>query len=138
MKIFEAGGKSVETAIIPGDFTAFPGHTDSLLISSPAVEREISETLCLQFYGPLTLIVPFYDEQDGFLFIAAQIRRRRLTDLFKRSDDLYGILPVQMSEKELNMLYTLLYPGKAPDTSAVSAVLKRQAEVLTAFFQKNI
>lgn len=92
----------------------------------------------MTFAPPLLLLTPFHNEDGNrCFFIAAQTRRRRLTDFLISHEDLLGLLPVELSEKELVMLYSLQYPDKAPDMEAVAAVLAGQSVALEIMAQSE-
>ena len=85
------------------------------------------------------LLTTFYPEpgERSCFFIVAQTRRRTLADWFIQKEDLYGILPVELTEKELVMLYSVLYPEREPDMKAVNAVLTGQAAALAELSQSD-
>ena len=106
-------------------------------INEAALIEEVLQDAEMDYYGPLVLHTPFHGE-EAFCYIVTRTRRYRLSDLFKQSEDLYGILPVLLTEKELLMLYVLLYPKQDPDMDAVNNILTNQSEALEKAFQKII
>lgn len=137
MKIYSGNGLIEHIAIVPRDFRAVGANQNFLEITSTAI-KGILEEAGLDFCPPLLLLTPFYEEEGHrCFFIAAQTRRRGLTDFFIRREDLLGMLPVELSEKELVMLYSLQYPDKALDMGAVAAVLAGQSAALEIMAQSE-
>ena len=137
MKIYSGNSLIENIVIVPREFRFIGTNGDSLEIVSTAIERALKEA-GLDFCPPLLLLTPFYcEEGNRCFFIAAQTRRRRLVDFLMEREDLLGLLPVELSEKELVMLYSLQYPDKAPDMEAVAAVLAGQSAALEIMAQSE-
>ena len=136
MKIYSSNGLIGNIAIVPREFHSIDTNGDSLEIVSTAIERALKEA-GLDFCPPLLLLTPFYEKGNRCFFIAAQTRRRRLTDFLISHEDLLGLLPIELSEKELVMLYSLQYPDKAPDMEVVAAVLAGQSVALEIMAQSE-
>ena len=128
MDIYSSIGPMAHIVTVPREFHVISTDPEMFTINSSDVEEALQNT-GMDYYGPLILHTPFHSE-EAFCYIATRTRRYRLSDLFRRSDDLYGILPVLLTEKELLMLYTLLYPKKDPDMEAVKNILAEQSEAL--------
>ena len=129
MDIYSSIGPMAHIVTVPREFHAVSTDPEMFTIDSSDVEEALQDAE-MNYYGPLVLHTPFHGEE------ATRTRRYRLSDLFRWSEDLYGILPVLLTEKELLVLYSLLYPKQAPDMEAVNAILVRQSEALETAFQK--
>lgn len=128
MDIYSSIGSMAHIVTVPREFHAISTDPEMFTIDSSDVEEALQNAE-MDYYGPLVLHTPFHSD-EAFCYIATRTRRYRLSDLFKRSDDLYGILPVLLTEKELFMLYSLLYPKKDPDMEAVNNILAGQSAAL--------
>lgn len=125
MKIYDADKRLADIVIVPREFR--PLNDEALEIVSSEIEDAVKDA-GLTFCGSLVLHTPF---KDGLgCFIAAQPRRRGLVDLLVQKEDLYGVLFTELTEAELRMLYSLLYPRQEVDPDAVHAVLLAQADCL--------
>lgn len=134
MDIYSSIGPMAHIVTVPREFHAVSTDPEMFTIDSSDVEEALQDAE-MNYYGPLVLHTPFHGE-EAFCYIATRTRRYRLSDLFRQSEDLYGILPVLLTEKELVMLYALLYPKTAPDMEAVNNILVNQSEALETAFQK--
>lgn len=134
MDIYSSIGPMAHIVTVPREFHPVSTDPEFFTIDSGDIEDAL-QGAGLDCYGPLVLHTPFHGE-EVFCYIATRTRRYRLSDLFKQSEDLYGILPVLLTEKELLMLYALLYPKQDPDMEAVNAILVNQSEALETAFQK--
>lgn len=134
MDIYSSIGPMAHIVTVPREFHAVSTDPEMFTIDSSDVEEALQDAE-MNYYGSLVLHTPFHGE-EAFCYIATRTRRYRLSDLFRWSEDLYGILPVLLTEKELLVLYSLLYPKQAPDMEAVNAILVRQSEALETAFQK--
>lgn len=136
MDIYSSTGPMAHIVTVPREFHAVSTDPEMFTIHSSDIEEALQNAE-MDYYGPLVLHTPFHGE-EAFCYIATRTRRYRLSDLFRQSEDLYGILPVLLTEKELLMLYALLYPKQAPDMEAVNNILVNQSETLEKSFQKII
>lgn len=125
MKIYNADTMLASIVIVPREFKPIEG-IEALEIVSSEIEEAALEAG--DFVGSLVLHTPFKDAMP--CFIVAQTRKAGLLDKLIQRDDLYGLLPVELTEAELCMLYSVLHPRQAVDTDAVHAVLLAQAELM--------
>lgn len=124
MRIYYANKEYKHIVIVPREFK--PINDEALEIVSGEIEEAAREAG--NFYGPLVLHTPFKDGKG--CFIAAQTRKERLLDKLVQREDLYGLLLVELTEAELCMLYSVLYPRQEVDLDAVHAVLLAQADLM--------
>ena len=138
MKIYDAHGELANIVVVPREFETIGDTRELLTIHSGEIEETL-QNVGLSYVPPLMLLTTFYPEpgERSCFFIVAQTRRRTLADWFIQKEDLYGILPVELTEKELVMLYSVLYPEREPDMKAVNAVLTGQAAALAELSQSD-
>ena len=137
MKIYDEHREFANIVIVPREFQPVSNTKELLTIHSGEIEETL-QNAGLSYVPPLMLLTPFYPEPEErpVFCIAVQTRRRTPSDWFIQKENLYGLLPVELTEKELVMLYSVLYPKKTPDMEAVNAVLAGQAAALAEKYQK--
>lgn len=138
MKIYDAHGELANIVVVLREFETIGDTRELLTIHSGEIEETL-QSAGLSYVGSLMLLTTFYPEpgERPCFFIVAQTRRRTPSDWFIQKEDFYGLLPVELTEKELVMLYSVLYPEREPDMKAVNAALRGQAAALAELSQSD-
>lgn len=137
MYIYNEERSTEYIAIVPRAFRST--SPDTLEVLGADIRAEL-DGLGVKFYSEPVLYTPFYGElaEAGTpFFIAACTRRPGIRDKFTKREDLFGILPVKLNEREVEMLYSLQYPGRDIDAEAVADVLRRCADFAVELIDKK-
>lgn len=137
MYIYNAEKSTEYIAIVPRDFRNI--SRNALEIMGTDIKEALSGLGAVCYSEPV-LHTPFCGElaEGGApFFIAACVRRPSIFDKLAECDDLFGLLPVKLNEREVKMLYSVQYPGREIDREAVADVLRRQSAFADKLIDKK-
>lgn len=112
MDIYSSIGPMAHIVTVPREFHAVSTDPEMFTIDSSDIEEALQDAE-MDYYGPLVLHTPFHGE-EAFCYIVTRTRRYRLSDLFRQSEDLYGILPGAADRERIAYAVCSALPKERP------------------------